>query len=269
MTFPSAQHYGAAEQAAPPDFQALLVIPTYNERETLPALVEALFALPVRPSFHILVVDDNSPDGTGRWAAQAAAGPYAGRLYLLTRPTKSGLGRAYLAGFAWALKRGYAIIGQMDADFSHQPRYLPAMFRALHEADLVVGSRYIAGGGVERTWPLRRKWLSRWGNFYARHILGLSVRDVTGGFRLWRADLLRKLPLQRVTAVGYAFQIELMYLAFRAGARIREVPIYFPDRRGGHSKMSLSIQLEAAWRVWWMRWHYRDWPERKAEHSTR
>ncbi|NPA30970.1 MAG: polyprenol monophosphomannose synthase [Chloroflexi bacterium] len=239
---------------------ALMIIPTYNERENLPRLLEALFGLPSGPRFHVLIVDDNSPDGTGQWVAQAAARLYPERLHLLTRPGKQGLGRAYLAGFRWAFERGYDIVGQMDADFSHQPRYLPAMFEALRAADLVIGSRYIPGGGVERAWPRWRKYLSRWGNFYARLILGLSVRDATGGFRLWRSALLQRLPLDQVATVGYAFQIELLYLAQRLGARIREVPIYFPDRKAGRSKLSLSIQLEAAWRVWWMKWHYRHWP---------
>ncbi len=239
---------------------AIIVIPTYNERQNLPPLLEALFALDQVPAFHVLVVDDNSPDGTGQWVTQAARERYPGRLHLLTRPGKQGLGRAYRTGFRWAFERGYATIGQMDADFSHQPRYLPAMFAALHDADLVLGSRYVPGGGVEQAWPWWRKALSRWGNFYARIILGLPVRDATGGYRLWRASLLQQLPLDQVAAVGYAFQIEMVYLAYRLGARIREVPIYFPDRKAGRSKFSLGIQIEAAWRVWWMRWHYRGWP---------
>ncbi len=239
---------------------ALLIIPTYNERQNLPRLVDALFRLEGVPRFHILVVDDNSPDGTGQWVAQAAAAQYPQRLHLLARPGKQGLGRAYLAGFRWAFARGYRVLGQMDADFSHQPRYLPAMFAALAEADVVLGSRYVPGGGVERAWPWWRKALSRWGNFYARHILGLPARDVTGGFRLWRAALLQRLPLDEIATVGYAFQIELLYLAYRLGARVCEVPIYFPDRKEGRSKLSLAIQLEAAWRVWWMKWHYRHWP---------
>jgi len=242
--------------------RALIIIPTYNERQNLPRLVDALFRLPEVPPFHVLVVDDSSPDGTGQWVAQAAAERYPQRLHLLSQPGKQGLGRAYLAGFRWAFARGYPIIGQMDADFSHQPRYLPAMFTALAEADVVLGSRYVPGGGVERAWPWWRKALSRWGNFYARHILGLPARDVTGGFRLWRADLLQRMPLDEIATVGYAFQIELLYLAYRLGARVREVPIYFPDRKAGRSKLSLAIQIEAAWRVWWMKWHYRHWPPR-------
>ena len=238
----------------------VLIIPTYNERENLPLLLADLFALPTMPAFHVLVVDDNSPDGTAAWVEEAAAGPYAGRLHLLRRPGKGGLGRAYLAGFRWAFARGYAVLGQMDADGSHRPQDVPNLFRALPQADVVIGSRYVPGGGVERAWPWWRKGLSRWGNFYARHILGLPARDVTGGFRLWRRSLLQRLPLDQVATVGYAFQIELLYLAHRLGARIREVPIYFPDRKRGQSKLSLAIQIEAAWRVWWMKWHYRHWP---------
>jgi len=236
----------------------LLVIPTYNEAENLPPLLKALFALPKQgfPPVHVLVVDDNSPDGTGQLAERLRE-RYPG-LYVLHRPGKQGLGRAYVAGFHWAFERGYPVIGQMDADFSHEPRYLPAMARALEKADLVIGSRYVPGGGVDRHWAWYRKALSAWGNFYARTILSLPVRDVTGGYRLWRASLLRRLPWDRIDAQGYAFQIETLYTAYRLGARVREVPIYFPDRRQGRSKLSLAVQLEAAWRVWWMRWLYRD-----------
>jgi len=248
---------------------ALIIIPTYNERQNLPSLVDALFELEQEPRFHVLVVDDSSPDGTGQWVAQAATERYPSRLHLLSQPGKRGLGRAYLAGFRWALERGYQVLGQMDADFSHLPRYLPALFAALRDADLVLGSRYVAGGGVERAWPWWRKMLSRWGNLYARSILGVPVRDATGGFRLWRADLLKQMPLDEIATVGYAFQIELLYVAFLLGARIREVPIYFPDRKRGRSKLSLAIQFEAAWRVWWMKGHYRRGVRKGADPSPR
>jgi len=239
----------------------LIVIPTYNESENLPTLLAQLFALPREgrlPPLHVLIVDDNSPDGTGALAEELKRTLYPEQLHVLHRPGKQGLGRAYVAGFHWAFDRGYPVIGQMDADFSHEPRYLPAMAQALDQADVVIGSRYVPGGGVDRHWAWYRKALSAWGNFYARTILGLPARDVTGGYRLWRADLLRRLPWDRIHALGYAFQIETLYTAYRLGARIREVPIYFPDRRQGRSKLSFAVQFEAAWRVWWMRWLYRD-----------
>ena len=233
-----------------------IVVPTYNEAENLSKLVSALLSLEL-PGLHVMVVDDNSPDGTGQ-IADALALEHPGRVHPLHRPGKQGLGRAYLHGFAVAMDAGADFIGQMDADFSHPPDKWPELVAAMDGVDLVVGSRYISGGSVDRDWPAWRKFLSAFGNRYARTILRLPIRDVTGGFRLYRRDLLSRMPLERVRSNGYVFQVEMGYLAYRCGARFREVPIYFADRRWGTSKMSLRIQLEAALRVWQVRFGYRD-----------
>lgn len=233
-----------------------VVIPTYNEAGNLPSLAAALFALPL-PGLCVLIVDDGSPDGTGELADRLAE-KYGGRLAVLHRNGKLGLGTAYLEGFRLVMEAGAQVIGQMDADFSHPPEKLLEMVAALDDCDLVLGSRYIPGGSVDCDWPAWRKGLSAFGNFYARKILSLPVRDVTGGFRLWRCSALESLPLERIRSNGYAFLIELTYLASRKGLRIREVPIYFADRGWGKSKMSLRIQREAAFQVWQMVWRYRD-----------
>lgn len=233
-----------------------VVIPTYNEAENLPQLVSALFGLSI-PGLSILVVDDNSPDGTGA-LAEELANRYAGKLSVLHRPEKQGLGRAYKDGFRTALQAGAEAVLQMDADFSHPPDLIPRMLAALSTCDVVLGSRYVPGGSVDERWPLWRKALSGFGNRYARIILGLPMRDVTGGYRLWRASALVSLPLERVQSNGYAFQVELAYLTNRLGYTYQEVPFYFADRRWGRSKMSLRIQREAAIRVWKMRFEYRD-----------
>jgi dolichol-phosphate mannosyltransferase len=202
------------------------------------------------------VVDDNSPDGTGELAEQLAV-QYPGRISALHRPGKLGLGTAYVAGFQRALQSGAEAVAQMDADFSHPPQMLPVLLETLQTCDVASGSRYVPGGGVDRRWPLWRKALSMFGNIYARLILGLPVRDATGGFRLWRCQTLQALPLDRVRSNGYAFQVEMAYLAYRLGFRFKEVPIYFTDRRWGQSKMSFRIQREAAIRVWQLRFEYR------------
>ncbi len=236
----------------------LVVIPTYNEAENLPRLVSALFALPLDLS--VLVVDDNSPDGTGE-IAEALKARFAGRVSVLHRTEKNGLGPAYLAGFQKALQMDdVAAIAQMDADFSHDPAVLPRMAALLesNQADLVLGSRYVPGGRLDEAWPLWRKALSTFGNFYARTILRMPVRDVTGGYRLWRRQTLAALPLARVHAAGYLFQVEMAYLTHKLGFRIAEVPIYFQERRWGQSKMSFAIQVEAAVGVWQLLWRYRD-----------
>lgn len=239
-----------------PDPAFTIVIPTYNEAENLEKLVSALLALG-RPGLRVLVVDDNSPDGTGEIADRlCAANP--GRVSAIHRPGKGGLGRAYLHGFRTELAGDAAALGQMDADFSHPPEKWPELAAALERAELVVGSRYVPGGSVDRDWPAWRKGLSAFGNLYARSILGLPLRDVTGGFRLYRRELLERMPLQRVRSNGYVFQVEMAYLAHLCGARFAEIPIYFADRRWGVSKMSLRIQLEAALRVWQVRFGYRD-----------
>jgi dolichol-phosphate mannosyltransferase len=236
--------------------QITVVIPTYNEVENLEKLVSTLFALPL-VGLQILIVDDNSPDGTGELADRLAANS-SGRLSVLHRPGKAGLGTAYIQGFQQLLSQGAEAVAQMDADFSHPPDKLIEMAEALKSCDLVIGSRYVPGGSVDKCWPAWRKGLSAFGNIYARTLLRLHIRDVTGGFRLWRGDSLRKMPLDRVYSNGYAFQVELAYLATCLGLKVVEIPIYFADRRWGKSKMSFKIQREAAIRVWQMLFGYRD-----------
>jgi dolichol-phosphate mannosyltransferase len=231
-----------------------VVIPTYNEAENLPKLVSALFALPLE-DLQVLVVDDNSPDGTGE-LAEMLAFEHPGKVSVLHRRAKAGLGTAYIAGFQYSLKAGVQAIAQMDADFSHPPEKLVELVAALQDFDLALGSRYVPGGSVDEGWPVWRKGLSAWANFYARTILGLPTRDVTGGFRLWRRETLVRMPLHLVQSNGYAFMIEMVYIAHQLGFSIGEVPIYFADRRWGQSKMSFRIQREAALRVWQMRFRY-------------
>jgi dolichol-phosphate mannosyltransferase len=236
--------------------QLTVVIPTYNEAENLPKLVSALFRLPL-PDLKILVVDDNSPDGTGE-IAENLASEHPGRITIHHRSGKMGLGTAYLTGFALALEAGARSVGQMDADFSHPPEKLVALTQALDSCDLALGSRYVPGGRLDEKWPIWRQWLSAFGNLYARAILNIPVRDVTGGFRVWRRETLQNMPLERVRSNGYIFQVEMVYIAHRLGHTFQEIPFYFADRRWGQSKMSLRIQLEAAWRVWRVRFAYRD-----------
>lgn len=233
-----------------------IVTPTYNEVESLPRLVESLLAIE-HPGIHLLVIDDNSPDGTGQ-AAEELASQHSGRISVVHRTGKLGLSSAYLEGFQIALDQGADAVGQMDSDLSHNPEKLPAMIAALETADMVLGSRYTPGGSVDRDWPLWRKGLSAWGNFYARTILHLPVRDVTTGFRLWRRQALENLPRERILSSGYIFLVEMVYVAHRLGYRIAEVPIYFADRKWGESKMDFRIQIEAALRVWQVRFAYRD-----------
>jgi dolichol-phosphate mannosyltransferase len=211
-------------------------------------MVEAV--LSAAPGIDILVIDDDSPDGTGRLADEIAA--REPRVHVLHRVRKEGLGRAYLAGFAWALERDYSLILEMDCDFSHHPRYLPAMLEAAERADLVLGSRYVPGGGTVN-WGLGRKLISRGGSLYARVILGLRVRDLTGGFKCFRREVLEAIDLPSVECSGYAFQIELTFRAVRRGFRVVEIPIVFEDRRVGHSKMSRRIVLEGIRKVWSIR----------------
>ena len=222
--------------------RACVVLPTYDERENLPAIVPRILA--ASPLVDVLVVDDNSPDGTGAAAdALATAEP---RVTVLHRPRKEGLGPAYLAGFERALAAGYGRIVEMDADFSHDPATLPSLLAA--DADVVLGSRYVEGGGTVH-WGLGRRMLSRGGSLYARTILGVPIRDLTGGFKCFRREVLLALDLASVRSTGYAFQIELTYRAIRRGFRVREVPILFADRTVGGSKMSRAIVLEAIWKV--------------------
>ena len=233
-----------------------VVTPTYNEAENLPKLVTALLSLPL-PELSFLVVDDNSPDGTGQLAEEFKRA-YPGRVDVLHRPGKLGLGTAYIQGFQYLLGQGMDAIVQMDADFSHPPEKIVEMAEMLPVCDVVVGSRYVPGGSVDVRWPVWRKMLSGWGNLYARTILGLPMRDVTGGFRMWKTAVLKAMPLERIRSNGYVFQVETGYVANKLGFRFREIPIYFAERRLGKSKMSLRIQLEAAVRVWQLRGMYKD-----------
>lgn len=241
----------ATSPTSPPAGQAartVICLPTYNEFENLPLMVAAIRA--AVPAVDILVIDDDSPDGTGRLADDlAAADP---QVHVLHRTAKEGLGRAYIAGFRWALDRGYDLIFEMDCDFSHQPRYLPEFLRLAERYDLVLGSRYIPGGGTE-DWDWRRRFISQGGNTYARVILGLPFKDLTGGFKCFHRRVLEALPLDDIVGNGYVFQIEITYRTVLLGFSVGEVPIQFPDRTRGQSKMSGDIVREAVTNVWRLR----------------
>jgi len=228
--------------------KALVLIPTYNERENLVPLMKQIFSegLPLE----VLIIDDHSPDGTGAVADElAAADP---RVHVMHRAGKMGLGSAYVAGFRYALERDYDAVFEMDADFSHNPDSLPEFLRELENADLVVGSRYLHGVTVVN-WPLKRLVLSYGANVYSRIITGIPIKDLTGGYKCFRRQVLESLDLSRVKSDGYGFQIEINYKAWRKGFRIREIPILFVDRRAGESKMNRRIVWEAAWMVWRLR----------------
>lgn len=228
----------------------MVVLPTYNERENLPLIVEALQNLGVN-DLRILIVDDSSPDGTGDLADELSA-RHPGQIFVLHRTEKAGLGPAYIAGFKQALTLGAEYIIQMDADFSHQPKYVLDLIAKLEQGyDLVIASRFMRGGGVDENWSIYRKLLSWFANrVYVRLVLGIPTADSTAGYRIWRRQTLLGLDLDRVRSNGYVFQVEMTYVASRLGYRVVEIPIYFPDRKHGQSKMDLRIQLEAALRVW-------------------
>lgn len=230
-----------------------IVLPTYNEAENLPLMTEALFVLGI-PDLHLLVVDDNSPDGTGQ-LAEALAAQHAPYMQVYHNPEKGGLGPAYKVGFKRALADGADYVIQMDTDFSHQPHYIPAMIAAADAGnDLVMGSRYLKGGGVDHSWSWFRKLLSWFANrVYVGIVLNIPLTDATGGYRLWRRDALIGLDLDRVQANGYVFQVEMAYVAHKLGYKIAEVPIYFPDRQHGDSKMGSHIIFEAAMRTFQIR----------------
>lgn len=228
--------------------KALIVVPTYNEIENIGHLVESVFAV-VPQGVDLLVVDDGSPDGTGELVdSLITKNP---RLHILHRSKKMGLGTAYVAGFGWGLEKGYEYLIEMDADFSHDPKYLPRMLELLLDPanDVVIGSRYVAGGGTQN-WGVGRKILSRGGSFYSRMILGATIRDFTGGFNGWKRAVLENVELATLRSDGYSFQIELKYRAFLKGYKIKEFPIIFEDRKVGKSKMNRKIVLEALGRVW-------------------
>jgi dolichol-phosphate mannosyltransferase len=226
----------------------LVIVPTYNESRNLAQIVPAILEQDRR--LEVLVVDDNSPDGTGQLADGLAAGDR--RIHVLHRMEKQGLGRAYLAGFQWALERDFQAMFEMDADFSHDPSFLAGFLSAIEEADLVLGSRYKTGVNVIN-WPISRLLLSLGANWYARVVTGLPLTDATGGFKCFRREVLERINLDQVRSNGYAFQIEMSFRAWRKGFRLKEIPIVFTDRVEGQSKMSRRIVREAVWMVWWLR----------------
>jgi dolichol-phosphate mannosyltransferase len=226
----------------------LVIVPTYNEAKNLPQIVPAV--LKQDPRLEVLVVDDNSPDGTGDIADRMAQAK--SRVHVLHRQSKEGLGRAYLAGFRWGLEQGYEAMFEMDADFSHDPAFIGGFLTAIEDADLVLGSRYATGVNVIN-WPISRLLLSLGANLYARLITGLPLSDATGGFKCFRRAVLEAIDLDQVRSNGYAFQIEMSFRAWKKGFRLKEIPIIFHDRVEGQSKMSKRIVREAIWMVWWLR----------------
>ena len=233
-----------------------VVIPTYNEAENVTPMAEALLGLGI-PTLDVLIVDDESPDGTGR-IADALASEHPGRLVVLHRTGARGLGRAYIDGFRWALEHGADFVVQMDCDFSHSPSYVPQFLEQIRDYDVVVGSRYVSGGRTDERWGWGRWLLSWWANsVYTRLILGCRVKDATAGFKCWRRETLRGIDLSRIRSQGYVFQVEMAYVTERLGYRVLEIPIYFEDRRIGQSKMSMPVKIEAALRVLEVRWRHR------------
>jgi len=233
-----------------------IVMPTYNEAENLPKMAETLFSLPL-DDLNLLVIDDNSSDGTGKIADDLEK-KYPDKFSVIHREGKLGLGTAYIRGFQYLLNSDSDVIGQMDADFSHPPEKVVALAQALDSCDVAVGSRYIPGGSLDENWPAWRKGLSSFANFYARTILNLPIKDTTGAFRLIKREALQKIPLDRIRSNGYVFQVELAYLMHKMKLSFKEIPIYFKERELGASKMSFGIQIEAALRVWALLWQYRD-----------
>ncbi len=255
----------AGSPATQQDVRLTVVIPTYNEADNLPAMAEALFKLPL-PHLQLLVVDDNSPDGTGRVADELAARYNAGettmdapRMIVIHRDGKYGLGTAYIEGMKRALENGAEYVVQMDADFSHSPHYIPQMLGIMISAgaDVVIGSRYVPGGTLDEGWGLGRRLVSWWANLYSRLILGLRIRDMTAGFKLWRREALANIGLDGVRSNHYSFQVEMAYLCEKRGYHIIEIPIHFVDRRIGQSKLGIPIKIESGWRTWQIRWNYR------------
>ncbi|MGK2933860.1 MAG: polyprenol monophosphomannose synthase [Gemmatimonadaceae bacterium] len=230
--------------------RSLVVIPTFNERDNISRMIDAVLAKD--DSLDILVVDDGSPDGTGGMVAAIAS--VNDRVHVIRRSGKLGLGTAYIAGFKWALERSYAYVFQMDADFSHDPAYIPEFFKTAKAIDVVLGSRYRDGRANVVNWPVSRLLLSYFANLYARKVTGLPVWDATGGFKCWRRKVLEAIQLSDVKSNGYAFQIEMTFRAWKHGFTIAEIPIVFVDRLEGESKMSKKIVREGIWMVWRLRW---------------
>ncbi len=249
--------------------KTIVVIPTYNEVDNLPLITASVLSLGI-PGLSILVVDDNSPDGTGEVADKLAErNPES--VHVLHRTGPRGLGRAYIQGFKWALAHGADRIIQMDADFSHSPSYIPTMLQKSMEYDVVIGSRYVHGGKLDERWGLWRYFLSWWANaVYSKAILGIKTKDATSGFKCWTRQALEAIDLDTIKSNGYVFQVEMTYVSEKLNLRIIEIPIYFEDRRKGHSKMSAPVKLEAAWRVWEIKFRHRNLkPLARAEVSER
>jgi dolichol-phosphate mannosyltransferase len=237
--------------------KVVVVIPTFNESDNLPNITRHLFSLGIA-GLEILIVDDDSPDGTGQ-IADELVDLYPGKFHVIHRKGKLGLGTAYIRGFKWAIANGADFIIQMDADFSHSPEYIHQFLKEISSHDVVVGSRYVKGGQLDERWGWGRWFLSWWANsVWVRVILGVSTKDATAGFKCWRRSALEQINLDHVRSNGYVFQVEMCYLAERNGMRIKEIPIYFEDRRIGKSKMSAPVKLEAAARVFEIRWRYRN-----------
>lgn len=235
----------------------MVVIPTYNEAENLPTMAGELLALDL-PGLAILIVDDNSPDGTGEIADELTQ-RHLDRMHVIHRESKLGLGTAYITGFKYALEQGVDLIVQMDADFSHSPSYISKFVEATDEHDVVVGSRYVSGGSLDERWSWWRFFLSWWANsVYTRLILGVKVKDATAGFKCWRRATLEGIGLDRVRSNGYVFQVEMAYLVEKLGYRFLEIPIHFEDRRIGRSKMTVPVKIEAALRTFQIRWRHRN-----------
>ncbi len=231
--------------------EALIIIPTYNERDNIEALIGSIQALAIGPRLGILVVDDNSPDGTGQFIDELSKRD--DRVHVIHRPSKLGLGSAYIAGFKWALARSdVKYIFEMDADFSHDPGAIPHFLTEIEKADLVLGSRYLNGVTVVN-WPLSRLFLSVGANMYTRVVTGMPLKDATGGFKCFRREVLERLPLETIKSDGYSFQIEVNFISWKKGFRIKEIPIVFVDRTAGASKMSRRIVFEAVFLVWKLR----------------
>jgi dolichol-phosphate mannosyltransferase len=247
----------------------LIVIPTYNEADNLPAITAELFTLDTEEELHVLIVDDGSPDGTGQIADDLAQNCYPGRMHVIHRQGKLGLGTAYITGFSWALERDYDYIIQMDADFSHSPSYISQMLELITDYDVVVGSRYISGGDLDERWGWWRWFLSWWANsIWTRGILGVKTKDATAGFKCWQRSALLRIGLERITSNGYVFQVEMTYVSEKLNFRILEIPIYFEDRRIGQSKMTVPVKIEAALRVFEIRWRHRNVRPMPVSHSA-